>query len=138
MNYFFLIVPFASLFIAQFIKLLIFARQGKFSWKEFDSYGGMPSSHAAFMGSALIESWQGFGINSPIFALVMFLTFIVLRDAVGLRMTIGKHAHMINQLVADLPDHLEDKYPHLEPRQGHTYAQVLAGLTLGIVIALIV
>src|SRR5690606_38438869 len=113
-------------------------RQGKFSWKEFDSYGGIPSSHAAFMGSALIESWQGFGINSPIFALVMFLTFIVLRDAVGLRMTIGKHAHMINQLVADLPDHLEDKYPHLEPRQGHTYAQVLAGLTLGIVIALIV
>lgn len=134
----FLIIPFIALFVSQFIKLGIFARKGKFSWKDFDSYGGMPSSHAAFMGAAMTESYLQFGLNSPIFALITFVTFIVLRDAVGIRMTIGAHAKMINQLVADLPDELEDKYPHLEPRQGHTYAQVGVGFVLGILLAILI
>jgi acid phosphatase family membrane protein YuiD len=135
MTYHFLLIPFIALLITQSIKLLLFAREGKFSWKDFDSYGGMPSSHAAFMSAALTESYQAYGFESPTFALVAFLTFIVLRDAVGLRMTIGKHAHMINMLVQDLPDTQETKYPHLEPRQGHTYAQVFVGFLVGILIA---
>jgi len=132
-----LIIPFASLIIAQCIKLGIYASQGKFSWKDFDSYGGMPSSHAAFLGSALVESAQLYTINSPIFAIISFITFIVLRDAVGIRRTIGKHAEMINKLVVDLPDYKEEKYPHLEPRQGHTYQQLIVGLILGSIIALV-
>ena len=138
MNISFLVIPFASLFIAQFIKLGIFSKNGKFSWKEFDSYGGMPSSHSAFMGSALVEAFQQYGLESAVFAIITFITFIVLRDAVGLRQTIGKHASMINQIVTDLPDDLEADYPHLEPRQGHTYLQVFFGLVLGVAIALIV
>ena len=137
MNFTFLILPFAALFITQFIKLGMLAHKGKFSWKDFDSYGGMPSSHAAFMGAALIESWQQFGIDTPIFAIITFITFIVLRDAVGLRQTVGRHADLISRLVSDLPDHLETKYPHLEPRQGHTYAQVFVGFVVGIAIGLI-
>ncbi|MCC6638966.1 divergent PAP2 family protein, partial [Candidatus Falkowbacteria bacterium] len=100
--------------------------------------GGMPSSHAALMVSALTESWQLYGLASPYFAIITIITFVVLRDAVGIRMTIGKHASYINQLVTDLPDHLEDKYQHLEPRQGHTYPQVLAGAILGAVLALLI
>ena len=133
-----LIVPIIALFIAQFIKLGLFARNGKFSWKDFDSYGGMPSSHAALMISALTESWQLYGITSPYFAILMIITFVVLRDAVGIRMTIGKHASYINQLVTDLPDQLEDKYQHLEPRQGHTYPQVIVGALIGAFLALII
>lgn len=138
MNYTFLILPFVSLFLAQFIKLGLFSRNGKFSWKDFDSYGGMPSSHSAFMGTALIESMQLYGVNSPIFAIIVFITFIVLRDAVGLRMTIGKHASMINKIVQALPHEVQNQYPHLEPRQGHTYEQVAVGLILGITIGLLI
>lgn len=138
MNYLFLILPFATLFLAQFIKLGIFAKNGKFSWKDFDSYGGMPSSHSAFMGTALIESWQAYGFASPVFSIITFITFIVLRDAVGLRMTIGRHADMINKIVKELPHDVQVNFKHLEPRQGHTYEQVFAGLVLGVVIALII
>ena len=134
----FLIVPIISLLISQFIKMGIFAKQGKFSWNDFDSYGGMPSSHASFMAAALVEAYQNYGLSSPIFAIITFITFLVLRDAVGLRRTVGYHANLINQLVKDLPDNLEGKYPHLEPRPCHTFPQIAVGFILGIIFAVII
>lgn len=137
MKYSFLIVPFAALIIAQIIKVGIDAYHGKFSWKDLDSYGGMPSSHAAFIAAALTKSFFLFGLVSPIFGLVAFLGFVVLRDAVGIRQEIGKQASLINQLIIDLPDALEDKYPRLETRIGHTHIQILAGAAIGVILAII-
>ena len=137
MNYSLLIVPFTALIITQIIKLIIHSKNGKFSIKNFDSYGGMPSSHAAFMGAALTQAGQQYGISSGIFAVIAFLAFVVLRDAIGIRQTIGQHAEMINEIVTDLPDNVREKYPHLEPRFGHTHTQVAVGLILGCLMAII-
>jgi len=134
----FLIVPFVALIITQLIKISILSYKGKFAWKEFDSYGGMPSSHSAFMAAALYKAYEGFGLESPIFAILVFLTFLILRDAVGIRMTIEKHAKTLNSLIKDLPDNLEEKYHHLEPRQGHTYMQVFVGFIIGLLLAIII
>jgi acid phosphatase family membrane protein YuiD len=54
-----------------------------------------------------------------------------------LRQEVGKQAAVINQLIVDLPDQLEDKYPRLETRIGHTYPQLIVGFVLGMIIAVI-
>lgn len=138
MDYKFLLVPFAALILAQIIKMMIDGSQGRFSWKDIDSYGGMPSSHAAFLAAALVEAAKLYNINSAIFAVVAFLSFVVLRDAVGLRQEVGNQAQIINQIITDLPDKAEDKYPKLETRIGHTYPQLIAGLIIGAALALII
>lgn len=137
MSYFFIIIPFVALFFTQIVKIILDSAKGKFSWKNLDSYGGMPSSHAAFLAAAITVSCQQLGPDNPITAVLTFITFIVLRDAVGLRRYVGKQAEVINSLIKDLPDNLEDKYPYLETRVGHTYPQILVGAAIGIILALI-
>ena len=130
-----LIVPFLALIIAQMVKMVIDARNKKFSWNDFNSYGGMPSSHAAMVSALVVEAAQTQGIASPIFAISLILAFIVLRDAVGFRYKLGGHAKILNMLITDLPDKEEAKYPHLEERLGHTYKQAIVGMLIGIALA---
>lgn len=137
-QYSLLIIPFVALIITQIIKVIIDARNKKFSWQDFDSYGGMPSSHAAFLSAAFVTAWIQYGLNSPIAALIAIISFVVLRDAVGLRMMVGKHSKVLNSLIKELPSVSEDKYPVLETRVGHTYSQIIVGLIIGAVIAIVI
>lgn len=137
MSYQILITPFIALILAQIIKVIIDSMHGKFSWTNFNRYGGMPSSHAALMGAFLVEIGAAEGYTSAAFVIAAVLAFVVLRDAVGLRYALGKHAKLINMLVSDLPDYKEGKYPFLDERLGHTYTQLTVGLILGIIIAVI-
>lgn len=132
-----LLIPFIALFVTQFIKVIIDARKKKFSWQNFDSYGGMPSSHAALLSAAFIQAVQLYTLKSQIVAVIAIIAFVVLRDAVGLRMIVGKHSSAINSLVKELPSTSEDKYQILETRVGHTYSQIFVGLIVGAVIAII-
>jgi len=138
MSYNIILVPFLALIIAQGIKVIIDSTKGKFSWKNFNSYGGFPSSHSAMVSALAMEIGLQTGFTSAYFAIALALAFLIIRDAVGLRQMLGKHGQVLNMLVKDLPDYKEDKYPFLEERLGHTYWQALAGIILGIIIALIV
>ncbi|MFA5188066.1 MAG: divergent PAP2 family protein [Patescibacteria group bacterium] len=138
MSYKILLTPFIALIIAQLIKVIVDSTRGKFSWKNFNSYGGFPSSHSALVSALATEVGLLSGFLSIPFVISITLAFVVIRDAVGLRQMLGKHAKILNMLIKDLPDYKEDKYPFLEERLGHTYWQALAGIILGIIVALLI
>lgn len=132
----FLVPIIISLFVHG-IKLIIDLNKKRFSWANAFGYGGMPSSHAALVGSLATAVYLVEGA-SVAFAISVVLAFIVLRDALGLRGYLSQHARIINKLIKDLPDEEEYKYPILEERIAHTRLQLLIGFILGIVLTLLV
>ena len=139
MSYQILILPLISAMIAQIIKFFIKSNKQKFKFKNLFAYAGMPSGHAAIVVSlaTIIGLTQGW--HSPFFAISFILAFIVTRDALGLRRYLGRHGRVLNILVKDLKDDqvLDEKYPHLLERIGHTPAQVLVGALIGLVVSLL-
>jgi hypothetical protein len=131
-----IIAPFAALIIAQIIKVAIDSAKGKFSWKNFNAYGGLPSSHSALAAALAMKIGLTSGFDSAAFAISAAIGFLFLRDAVGFRAKLGNHGKILNQLIKDLPDYQEAKYPHLEERLGHTYLEMIAGVLIGILAAL--
>jgi uncharacterized protein len=138
MNYNLIIVPFLALILAQVIKVILESFKGEFSWSNFNHYGGWPSSHAAMVSALATIMGTTFGFTSGYFAIALAFAFLTIRDAVGLRYQLGFHGKILNKLIKELPADKEDNYPFLQERLGHTYWQALAGIILGIVIALIV
>jgi acid phosphatase family membrane protein YuiD len=57
----------------------------------------------------------------------------VIRDSFGVRWSVGQQAKIINKLISH--DHLHEKARVIA---GHTVTQVVAGILLGIAIALVV
>ncbi len=138
MDYKLIVVPFLALIIAQCIKVIIDSFKGEFSWRNFNNYGGMPSSHSAMVAALCAEIGMANGFDTSFFAIAFAFTFLIIRDAVGLRRELGHHGKILNMLIKDLPDYKENKYPLLQERLGHTYLQALAGVLIGILIALVI
>ena len=129
----------AGIFIAQSIKLFIKSNQTKFNWKHYLSYSGMPSGHTAMVTSLAAITGLEVGWDSPIFALSFIFAIIVIRDALGIRRYLGEHGRTLNILVKDLKEDelLDERYPHLLEKIGHTPAQVAAGALIGIITSLV-
>lgn len=138
-SYIIIILPLFAGAVAQLSKMLIHANHVKFSIKNIAAYSGMPSGHTAIMTAltTIIALTQGLG--SPIFALTFVMMILVIRDALGIRRYLGEHGKILNMLVKDLDNDkvLEQRYPHLLERIGHTPAQVLAGGLIGILVSLL-
>jgi len=134
-----LITSLAAGVIAQLSKLFVKSNKIKISWRAVSSYAGMPSSHAAFVVSltTIIGLTQGF--SSPLFAVCLIFSVLVIRDALGVRRYLGQHGEIINILVRDLKEDkmLDESYPQLLEKIGHTPAQIIAGSLLGIIVSLI-
>lgn len=118
------------------IKLIIDLIKGRFSWSQAFGYGGMPSSHAALVASlaTAVYIYEGLSIA---FGITIILAIIVIRDALGLRGELSKHARILNKLIKDLPDEEEFKYPVVEERIAHTWLQLFIGIILGIILTLL-
>lgn len=128
-SYSLITLPIAALLITQTIKLLTDKVEGNFTWKHLiHDYGGMPSSHSAFVSALVAEIAIWEGINSPIFAVSLIFAILIIRDALGLRNYLSKANKEINKL---------NKKARLNERLGHTYAQVIVGCLIGVLIALI-
>jgi acid phosphatase family membrane protein YuiD len=137
--YHILILPLIAGFIAQAIKLFTKSSDGKFNVKNFFAYSGMPSGHSAIVVSLATIVGLEEGFSSPFFALSFIFALIVVRDALGIRSYLGQHGKILNILVKDLSNDkvLDEQYPHLIEKIGHTPAQVIAGGLLGFFISLI-
>jgi len=107
--------------------------------KNLAAYSGMPSAHAALIVSLATIIGLKVGPDSPAFAICIILTIIVIRDALGIRRYLGQHGKTLNVLVKDLKNDevLDQKYPRLLERIGHTPAQVLAGAFLGFLVSIL-
>ena len=137
MDYQFIILPLISGLVAQFSKLFTSHRKGKFRLHNLIAYSGMPSGHSALMVSITTIIGLKLGLTNPLFAITLIMTMLVIRDAVGLRKYIGEHGEVINDLVEDLEEdeYLDEQYPKLLEKIGHTTKQVLAGAIIGFVIS---
>lgn len=138
MNSSIIIVPILTAIGTQVLKLGFDHIKGNLDLKHmWDSYGGMPSSHAAFVAS--LTTMVGFseGLWSAAFAIALVFTVITIRDAFGFRYEIGVHGKILNRLVSELPPEEAKTYPKLSERWGHTLAEIVVGSLIGIVVGVI-
>ena len=124
--------------IAQTIKVVIGVfRLKKFDFRLFIGSGGMPSAHAA--GAACLSTSVGMecGFDSVYFALAFSFAIVVMFDAQGVRRSTGKQASILNKIMDDI--YWKGKIQELRLREliGHTPVEVIMGIFLGVVIALI-
>lgn len=134
MNYSFIIIPILAAVIAQIIKLTIDSFNHKFSWQDLNTYGGMPSSHAAAVTALAAICGYLEGWDSAVFAIALIFALLTIRDAGGFRMILGQHASELNQIIHSLKPGESFKYDHLKERIGHTPLQLFFGIIIGLVV----
>lgn len=122
-------------FLAQGIKTCIaVARQRRFNWREaLFGTGDTPSSHCAFVSSlsAAVLISQG---PSLAFLLALALSVLTIRDALGVRHEVGRHAQVLNQLTATLQIPAQP----LSVKVGHQPLDVGLGVAVGLLAAVLV
>ncbi|HUT21941.1 MAG TPA: divergent PAP2 family protein [Candidatus Bipolaricaulota bacterium] len=131
------LLPIVCGLICQLLKLIFSAFTGKFSWGELNSYGGMPSSHSAFVSSLAVVAGYYEGWTSVAFSIALVFAILTIRDAIGFRRILGKHAQIINQMVHQMPDSNKSDYQQLSTRLGHKPGEALAGALIGVAVTLI-
>lgn len=136
----FLLTSLSSWFVAQVLKTIIHAIETKkLDFERLVGDGGMPSGHSATVTSLSAFCGLHFGFGSFQFAVTAILAIIVCHDAMGVRLETGKQAEVINELTKtiELLSSKEWTQEKLKEFVGHTPIQVLAGILLGIVNALV-
>ena len=124
--------------IAQTVKVTIgIIRQKKIDFRWFVGTGGMPSSHAA--GASCLAASIGLehGFNSVYFALAASFMIVVTFDAQGVRRATGKQARILNKITEDIYWRGRIDETRLRELIGHTPIEVIVGILLGIIIAMV-
>jgi len=134
-------VLFVGLFtwaLAQFLKVPIeYILHHRLNWGLWFSSGGMPSSHSALVTSVMLSIGLFYGFDTPLFALSVALAMIVIYDAAGVRLEAGRHAEKINILINEFFSGQSISEKQLKEVIGHTPAQVLAGIAMGVGITML-
>lgn len=136
----FLITGVSSWFFAQVLKTLIhMIINKKLDLGRMVGDGGMPSGHSATVTSVSALAAIVCGPGSFEFAVSFILAIIVCHDATGVRRETEKQALLINELVKAFTELSEEKLPEVKLKKfvGHTPVQVLAGITLGVLNAVL-
>lgn len=130
-----------SWFVAQVIKTILYAVINKeLDMTRLMGDGGMPSAHSATVTAVAAMTGLLCGFGSPLFALACILAIIVMHDAMGVRLETGKQAKLLNEMVTLLEALGQPKLSmekKLKEFVGHTPSQVMAGMLLGIVVAVV-
>ena len=136
----YLITGISSWLLAQILKTLIHAVVNrKLDLSRLVGDGGMPSAHSATVTSLAMITALRCGWGSFEFAVAFILASIVCHDAMGVRRETGRHAVVLNELLQAFEKLSDDELPEqkLKIFVGHTPVQVVAGMGLGILGALL-
>lgn len=137
-TYRYLVVPFFTWFGIQLFKLIYdLVTKKQFNFKRLMQSGGMPSSHSAVVVSLTTMVGKTEGITSPLFAVLVIFSTIVMYDAAGVRRAAGKQAKVLNKIVQTPGLTGVEVSEKLIEALGHTPVQVLVGASLGLIIGLI-
>jgi len=134
-----LIISLVAGLVTQLIKIMIKSvKARKFNISTFDDYGGMPSAHSAFLSSLLTAIVIYEGVLSTAFAVSFVIAAILIRDAVGIRMELEKQGKVIKEIVnhngLKKTINANEK---LADRMGHTYPEIIVGLFIGVIFAIL-
>ncbi len=123
--------------ITQLTKFVLFSFKHGIKWNYLLTHGHMPSAHSAFAISVLMTTIYVDGVNSGSFVVATALGFLILDDALRLRMYLGDQGRYLNMLVKNLVEEtkLEKKdFPRLKERIGHHKSEVIVGLIYGAIL----
>ncbi len=124
--------------IAQGIKPFIhYAEYHTWDWRLLLSTGGFPSSHSAAVTALCTMVAFTAGVASPLFAICIVFSAVVVYDASGVRQEVGKHARTLNAVFDEFK--LWDRFDYKEFTElvGHTRFEVIGGIALGLLTALV-
>ena len=134
----FLYVPLIVWFCIQVFKVITeLVKTKKFNFRRIMGAGGMPSSHTGVVTclAAMVGKTQGF--DTPIFAVSLIFSMIVMYDAAGVRRAAGKQASLLNKIVETPGLSGVQVQEKLVEVLGHTPFQVVVGAIIGIAVGLI-
>ncbi|MBI2437922.1 MAG: divergent PAP2 family protein [Lentisphaerae bacterium] len=130
---------FCGWMLAQVTKMVCFFVQArKIDFGFLASTGGMPSAHSSLAAALCTSVAIRLGTADPLFAVTLAFAAIVMFDAQSVRRAAGEQARVLNQMLDELFK------THRFPRQrlvellGHTQIEVLLGMLMGIMVALLV
>ncbi|MEM8594521.1 MAG: divergent PAP2 family protein [Pseudomonadota bacterium] len=132
--YIYLVTPFITWLITGICKFCVNSVRAKQLAMSQIGYGGFPSNHSAIVSSMAALIAFKHGLDHPAFGVALTLAFIVVMDANSLRMKIAQHAQHINQLNQINQGPL---LPPLRERIGHSKIEILGGIGMGILCALL-
>jgi len=122
--------------LAQIIKMpLDYLYSRKWNWALLLTTGGMPSSHSSLLTATTLGIGLYHGFDSPVFAIAVAITMIVVYDAAGVRRQAGIHAQRINVLFDELLHGHMLNEKDLREVLGHTPLEVMGGILLGLIVA---
>lgn len=101
--------------------------------------GGMPSSHTSLCTAVTATAALVHGFHSTIFVVSLAFCLVVMYDAAGVRRHAGKQAEALNKILrSSIEWEMDLAAIELKEVLGHTPLQVLAGLCVGIITAVLV
>lgn len=136
--YYIFLIPIASWFIVQGMKVLVYSM--KHGWNVIENarhlgHGHMPSAHTGFVVSLATSIGYYSGLDSGAFAVALVFAIITVDDSVRLRMQMGFQGKYINILIEDLK--LTKEMPKLKERLGHRVSEVIIGGLCGFALTLV-
>ncbi|HNY35892.1 MAG TPA: divergent PAP2 family protein [Candidatus Pacearchaeota archaeon] len=128
-----------SWFIAQTIKAIFLTiKQKKFRFDLYSLPGGFPSSHTASVVGLSTAVGMISGFDSVAFAISIILAFFMIYDAKVIRGAAGKQAQSLNILIETYNEEEEEDLDKLRERLGHSMIEILGGIIIGILAAVII
>ncbi len=125
--------------LSQTSKVIIYYFKDKeFNIMHFFESAGMPSTHSAMSCSMTLMIGMTEGFSSPLFAVALVFTIIVLYDAMGVRFAAGQQAVVLNKIIEDIYSEKVSEREKMKELIGHTPIEVFVGGTIGIAVALII
>jgi acid phosphatase family membrane protein YuiD len=130
---------FAGWCLAQCAKMIAgFARTRRLDFRYLVSTGGMPSAHSAMVSglAAAIGLTEGFG--SPVAVLAAGFAAVTLFDAAVVRRAAGQQARILNKMLDEIFHEHRLSERRLKELLGHTRLEVMMGMLVGVLCALLV
>ena len=120
------------------IVLLVFKQRQKFIWEDLFVTGSMPSAHAAIVVSLIVILLLTEGF-SPLFFVSFVFAAIVIRDAVGVRRTVGEESKVLTNVITVLKTKFHIAISRkMHQSLGHQPIEVFVGTLIGIASAIVV
>lgn len=130
---------FLACVLAQSTKILLGSiRQRRFDFRWLLGTGGMPSTHAAGVTALSTAVGIRVGFDSALFSATLVFTVITLFDAQGVRRWSGRQAQLLNRMLEDIYFKRRIQEERVKELLGHTPTEVLAGMGVGVITALVV
>jgi len=133
------LAPLCGWLVAQCAKMLVgFLRTGRADFSYLASTGGMPSAHSAAVSALATAVGVCVGFRSPLFSTAALFAIVVMFDAATVRRAAGAQARLLNDILDEIFREHHFSQRKLVELLGHTRLEVLAGMIVGILVALLV